>query len=574
MKKVLALILAIVMLFCVCGCNNQPTDTESTTTAVTTTRPTYGGGVPGLAPNTATTTVADTDKNDSTTKPVGGTTATPQKVTTTTAQKVTTTTDQKVTTTTSPQTVPLNKTYTFDVPVLPGDKTKQKLMVNPNRGFRTENYMSVENGKYTPDMYDANGNYKGEKNSAGTAIGWMMKFYNDYEYEAPQVVQTYFYLTQYRDKDLDQAAFDNMNAYFDACRKMNVTIALRFAYVFNYERRDDQDCVSLDQMMRHMQQLKPILAKNRDVLFCLEGGFFGEWGEQSGGSTWWEKGLGGKIMDAAVKMVPDDLWVVVRYYNVWAQTSAETKKQLGFHNDYICGFSHGWDTGGAWTTENYLHAKILSSSVLFEGEMPWGGQLPNNMKNLNGWNVVKYLYDNHYTVLSCYHNNREGGVTYDMKKWRSVAVTPQLLDQYGLRYYNEWFKTADGKNISRSLFDYLQHFLGYHFVSSDVTVKKAGTKADVSFSLTNYGFAAPLALKEVKLVLLDKNNKVVDSKKLCELVDLQGGSTKKFNVSLTLPNASEVYKVGLWFENHNNVGARLANDIEMVGQINLLGVLD
>lgn len=548
MKRVIALVLAIVLLFTVCSCSKEPVDSDSTTT--TTGTPTYVGGVPGIVMSTA---AGNTDGASGNNK---------------------TTTSKTSTTSAVSQTVAANKTYTFEVPVLSGDKTQQKLMVNPNRGFRTENYMSVENGKYTPDMYDSQGNYKGTNNSAGSAISWMMKFYNDYELEAPQVVQTYFYLTQYRDKDLDQAAIDNMNAYFAACRKMNVTIALRFAYVFNYEQRDTQDCVSLEQMLRHMEQIKPVLVENRDVLFCLEGGFFGEWGEQSGGSTWWVNGQGGKIMDAAVEMVPDDLWVVVRYYDVWAQTKATTKKQLGFHNDYICGFSHAWDTGGKWTTEAYQHTKLLSSTVLFEGEMPWGGQLPNNATNLNGWDVVKYLYDNHYTVLSCYHNNREGGVTYDMKKWRSVTVTPQLLDQYGMRYYDEWFKTADGKAVARSLFDYLQQFLGYHLVSSDVTVKKTSTKADVSFSLTNYGFAAPLALKEIKLVIMDSNNNIVSSQKLCELVDLQAGTTKQFNVSMTLPSANEVYRVGLWIESHNSIGARLANDVEMVGQINLLGTMN
>lgn len=548
MKRVIALVLAIVLLFTVCSCSKEPVDSDSTTT--TTGTPTYVGGVPGIVMSTA---AGNTDGASGNNK---------------------TTTSKTSTTSAVSQTVAANKTYTFEVPVLSGDKTQQKLMVNPNRGFRTENYMSVENGKYTPDMYDSQGNYKGTNNSAGSAISWMMKFYNDYELEAPQVVQTYFYLTQYRDKDLDQAAIDNMNAYFAACRKMNVTIALRFAYVFNYEQRDTQDCVSLEQMLRHMEQIKPVLAENRDVLFCLEGGFFGEWGEQSGGSTWWVNGQGGKIMDAAVEMVPDDLWVVVRYYDVWAQTKATTKKQLGFHNDYICGFSHAWDTGGKWTTEAYQHTKLLSSTVLFEGEMPWGGQLPNNATNLNGWDVVKYLYDNHYTVLSCYHNNREGGVTYDMKKWRSVTVTPQLLDQYGMRYYDEWFKTADGKAVARSLFDYLQQFLGYHLVSSDVTVKKTSTKADVSFSLTNYGFAAPLALKEIKLVIMDSNNNIVSSQKLCELVDLQAGTTKQFSVSMTLPSANEVYRVGLWIESHNSIGARLANDVEMVGQINLLGTMN
>ena len=561
MRKLIAFMLAVLMTVSVCGCKPSDDTAETTTTqdqstAATTTRPTYSGGIPGLV-----ITTIDNSADNTTTANNGATTTTTTKVSTTT-------------TTTVKEPIAQSKTYTFNVPILSGDKTKKKLSVNPNRGFRLENYMSVENGKYTPDMYDSNGNYRGENNQAASGISWMQKFYGEYEYEAPQVIQTYFYLTQYRNKDLDQKAFDNMNAYFEACRKMNITIALRFAYVFNYERMADQDCVSLDQMLRHMEQLKPILAKNRDVLFCLEGGFFGEWGEQSGGSSWYTSGKGGTIMNAAVEMVPDDLWVVVRYYNVWKQTNAVAKKQLGFHNDYICGYSHQWDTGGKWTTEAYMHAKLLSSKVLFEGEMPWGGQLPDGLKDLNGWNVVKYLSENHYTVLSCYHNNREGGITHDMKDWRSVAVTPSLLDQYGLNYYPEWFKTADGKTISRSLFDYLQQFLGYHLVSSDVTVKKEGTKADVSFSLTNYGFAAPLALKAVKLVILDKTGKIVDSKQICELVDLQARDTKDFNVSMTLPDTENVYRVGLWLENHNSVGARLANDIDLVGQVNLLGTMN
>ena len=416
-----------------------------------------------------------------------------------------------------------------------GDKAKDHLKSNPNRGFRTENYMNVENGMYSPALYDSTGKYIGASADSVTAKSVMYKLYDDYAYEAPQTIQTYFYLTQYHDKDLDQKAFDHMNDYFEACRKMNITIALRFAYVLHQQRAAEQDCVSLDQMLRHMEQLKPILEKNRDVLFCLEGGFFGEWGEQSQASSWFLRGDAGKIMDAAVKMVPDDLWVLCRYYKVWEQATAASKKQLGLHNDYICGFSHNWDTGGNWNTEEYKSAKRISSTILFEGEMPWGPQLPNGLKNLDGWNVVKYLSDNHYTMISCYHNNRESGNVHDMKAWRSVAVTPKLLDQYGLNYYPEWFQNAEGKTVNHSLFDYLQQFIGYHLVSSDVTVKKNETKAEVSFSLTNYGFAAPLALKAVKLVILDSKGNIVDAKELCKLVDLQADSTKYFNVTMTLP---------------------------------------
>lgn len=304
----------------------------------------------------------------------------------------------------------------------------------------------------------------------------------------------------------------------------------------------------------------------------------GEYGEQSNGCSWVTNGHAGTILDAAVKMVPDDLWLVSRYYTIWSRASAESRKRIGFHDDYIVGFSHAWSPGGEWDTPAYKKVLDLSSTVLMKGEMPWSGHVPvgsgTNSAELNGWQVAKYLSTNHYTVLNCYHNNREYGVTGSMKKWRSVMATAKLLDKYGLNYYPEWFKAANGKSVAKSVFNYLQDFIGYHLVSSDVTVKKNGTKADVSFSLTNYGFAAPLAMKAVKLVILDSKGKVVDSKELCELVDLQARTTKNFTVSMTLPKSNEVYRVGLLLESHNGVGGRLANDIGMVGEINLLGTMN
>ena len=57
------------------------------------------------------------------------------------------------------------ETITFETPALYGDSYRQ-LLKNPNRGFRLETYMSVGSGKYTPDLYTQDGDYKGA--SAGT----------------------------------------------------------------------------------------------------------------------------------------------------------------------------------------------------------------------------------------------------------------------------------------------------------------------------------------------------------------------------------------------------------------------
>ncbi len=569
MKRTLAFAMALFLLVTMCACAPKPVEDSSGTSSTTessATTTTVGSGETTTTGSTAT----DGESN-------GTTTGSNAATTTTTDKQQSTTTTAKVTN----QTVPVNHTYTFDVPVLTGDKTKEKLKNNPNRGFCLEFYTNPENGRYSHDMFSqSTGEYYGKDyTGAEKSVDRLRKFVADYAYEAPRVVQSYFYLTYYRDKDLDETAFKHIREYFDVCRELKLTASVRFAYVYVQGYDATQDVVSLEQMLRHMQQLKPLLAEYRDVLFALESGFMGEWGEQSSGCSWVTNGLAGTIMDAAVAMVPKDLWVVTRYYNIWSKAGAESRKRIGFHDDYIVGFSHEWSTGGKWDTSASKKVQELSATVLMKGEMPWSGHVPagggnGNSAELNGWSVTKYLSKNHYTVLNCYHNNREYGVTGSMQKWRSEMATAKLLDKHNLNYYPEWFKTSDGKSVFKSVFDYLQDFIGYHLVSSDVTVQKTGTKADVSFSLTNYGFAAPLALKEIKLVILDSKNKVVDSKKLCELVDLQAATTKNFKVTMTLPKSNEVYHVGLWIESHNGVGARLANDIGMAGQINLLGTMN
>lgn len=563
---------AILLLFTACGPGGGESSGGGTRTATaavnagTTGGPTYGGGVPGIiGSGTAAEGTSASRKETGSVK-----TATVKKGqnTQTKAAAPTATKTKTPPAVTTGGIAPASKTYRFTAPLLTGDKRRQ-LIQNPNRGLRLENYMSVENGQYTPELYEQDGRYKG--NVGSQASGWLYKFVDDYAYESPQVVQTYFYLTQYRNKDLDQKAIDHMNAYFEACRTIGVTVALRFAYVFTMGCDATQDCVSLAQMQRHMQQLKPVLAKNRDVLFCLESGFFGQWGEQTPDCSWNRNGQVGAIIDSAVAMVPDDLFVLVRYAWVRDKASASLRSRIGYHNDYIVGVSHAWDSGTEWTSDTYQNLVAASARVLVEGEMPWGSQLPFD---IDGWNVLKYLQTNHYTVLSCYHNNREGGVTYDMKEWRDIPVSAAALSGRGLRYYPAWFQDSSGKTISHSLFDYLQDFLGYHIAVSDATVKKDGVKAAATFSLTNYGFAAPLAMKRLRLVLLDEQGRIAAAQEIGKLADFQAGTKKDCTVVLPLPSATAVYRVGIFLEAPDGSGAKLANDLPMAGQVNVLGTMN
>jgi len=458
------------------------------------------------------------------------------------------------------------ETITFETPVLYGDSYRQ-LLKNPNRGFRLETYMSVGSGKYTPDLYTQDGDYKGA--SAGTeAAPWLINFVYDYKAESPVVAQVYFYLTEYRDRDLDQVAFDHMNEYFETCRKLNITVALRFAYVFTQFKEAKQDVVSLEQMLRHMEQLKPILAANRDVLFCLEGGFFGEWGENSGDSPWVRRGDVSAIMNAMVRMCPEDLPIVVRYDWVREEIISTLRHRVGYHDDYIVGVSHGWSTGGRRGTESYNRVVKNSPRVLVEGEMPWGAQ----SEELDAWNIARYLHELHFTVLSCYHNYREGGGRYVLRRAVSIPATQVSLKQNKLPIpYDEWFLKADGSNMKRTVFDYIRDFLGYHLQANRAVADVKDGEVSLTLQLTNYGFAAPLAMKGFDAVLVNEQGEIVASDSLCALEMLQPGAPYTCKATLQLPDDGGNYRLGVYLYDYAGTGAKLANDIPFENGVNILG---
>ncbi len=80
-------------------------------------------------------------------------------------------------------------------------------------------------------------------------------------------------LSQWRNQDLPQSY---LNALDQGLSKMkNVNAILRFSYDYTAAGQD----TNLAQVRRHIEQLRPILAKNRDNIFVWQAGFIGAWGE-------------------------------------------------------------------------------------------------------------------------------------------------------------------------------------------------------------------------------------------------------------------------------------------------------
>ena len=86
-----------------------------------------------------------------------------------------------------------------------------------------------------------------------------------------------FYLTDFMNGDISDAYLEMIQQSMDALRTAGIKCVLRFGYQ-NRKGNEPWDA-PVDVVLRHVEQLKPVLQKNEDVIFILQAGFVGVWGE-------------------------------------------------------------------------------------------------------------------------------------------------------------------------------------------------------------------------------------------------------------------------------------------------------
>ena len=86
-----------------------------------------------------------------------------------------------------------------------------------------------------------------------------------------------FQLNSFIYKNISADYLANMQHDFQVIRESGMKVIVRFSYSES-ERVRQRDASKL-MMLRHIQQLKPILQANSDVIALLQAGFIGTWGE-------------------------------------------------------------------------------------------------------------------------------------------------------------------------------------------------------------------------------------------------------------------------------------------------------
>lgn len=198
------------------------------------------------------------------------------------------------------------------------------------------------------------------------------------------IVMLMYYLKNYKTKDLSSKILKGFDEDMQALRDHGFKCVLRFAY--DWGSKNDADTT---WALRHIEQLTPHLEANKDVIYVLEAGFVGRWGEwyysaNYGNETQELNPKRRRILQALLAACPQDRFLLTRYAMIktgylgdtQALTYAEAfsgtdRARLGHHND---AFLNAWGNDGTYDDGEGNYTKMrryISDETLY---VPNGGE--------------------------------------------------------------------------------------------------------------------------------------------------------------------------------------------------------
>lgn len=422
------------------------------------------------------------------------------------------------------------------------------LLNNPDRGLRMETYITLGDPLYSYPL-NAEDPYVRVENMI-----------EKYASDQPVLFQAYVYLTNYADKPLDDTALSQLKKYFELFRENNVKILLRFAY--QTESVPDAD---YETMQEHIATLDKFFTDNsrliKDTVYALQLGMIGYWGEGHSFVNFdWKSHSKDLVRDMCEFADNHGLYMQVRTMEIYSKVPLKYRDTVGMHDDYVID-----DVNDPWAflpanDGRYKRMMKKFAVTVNDGEMPWGDAKLGDkedgasLNSMDGMTILKRIASNSMTSFSLEHNYREKeGATFSMYKWRSEYVTYEQCVSEGITVNKRLFDISGGK---LSIYDVLRYHLGYQLVLSNYS--RQGD--EVTFTVTNYGFAAPLTQKYFALVTTENGQLCEHEIFAYDPVKLTSGETVRYRIRV--PEGAEIAGVRLAADKDSIYSVRFANDTE------------
>ena len=201
-----------------------------------------------------------------------------------------------------------------------------------------------------------------------------------------------FNLKNYADRDLSQTALNQLNSALAAWQTNGNQLILRFLYDWdgkNLETEPD----SLEQILRHMEQVAPVVNRYADCVYLMQGIFVGNWGEMNN-SAWLSSENQSILIQTLSDLISPDIFLSVRTPAQLRSIVQSAKPlgssqpfdgslpaRLGLFNDGMLGSGNDTGTYGdtAASASDYQSAWLRQDELDFQNELcryvPNGGEV-------------------------------------------------------------------------------------------------------------------------------------------------------------------------------------------------------
>lgn len=290
-------------------------------------------------------------------------------------------------------------------------------------------------------------------------------------------------LKDFKASPISDSKLSEIRNAFSKIRQAGYTAIFRAAYDFDGVKAPEPK--SLDIITGHIAQLSSIFHANEDVLYCIQAGFLGSWGE------WHSSYYGGTpslearkaVLSALMNAVPGSRTILVRRpmfirdmfdnqtISASSAFSGSNLARTGYHNDALLSTA---DENGTYVQAGYNR----------QAELAWSNNLTTYTPFVGESDMLTSYSDTNNAVyeLNTLHAQSISGSYYGavISKWKSTS--------YG----------------GMSTYDYIASRLGYRLMLSDVKVSATvnnGGALHVNFNAANTGFGNILSSRNYEIVL-------------------------------------------------------------------------
>ena len=330
------------------------------------------------------------------------------------------------------------------------------------------------------------------------------------------LVHLNIFLNDYRESDLPEELLNGLQTNFDDIREAGVKAIIRFAYNEG-PYPDSEPDASKSQILKHIEQLTPLLQSNTDVIAWVEAGFIGAWGE-------WHTSTNGldniqdkqEILNAILTAIPNR-FVQVRYpaniIEMYPNPEDAVIARVAHHND--CFLSSETDVGTYERNGEITIERDLAYLAELTRFTPMSGEtcapFPPRSECTN---AVQEMEPLHFSAINeAYHK----GI---LRSWEEGGCLQEISDRMGYRLA---LTTADFNEQVRP-----------------------GGILNLAVVIENKGFASIINERFLYIVLFNGTERF-EVKTSIDPRTWQPG-TSSFNVQLHIPsNADEgEYQLALW----------------------------